>query len=81
MVLQEMRRPGVFSSKLVMAGLRSPVVNNRNWAINALDARQVEEWGPGVVDALHLAISEEPRDDVRERLRGLVEKASHAPKA
>jgi hypothetical protein len=80
MVLQELRRPGVFSSKLVLAGLRSPVVNNRNWAINALESQPVEKWGPEVIQVLGQAVAEEPRDDVRERMRSLVERAGDAPK-
>ncbi len=72
MLLQEMRRPGVYSPRMIVAGLRSPVVNNRNMAITALENHPVEEWGPEVVRAVRGAAAEEPRDDVRERLCGLV---------
>ena len=72
MLLQEMRRPGVFSQKLVMAGLRSPVVNNRNMAITALEHHPVQRWGQEVMQVVRQALAEEPRDDVRERLCGLV---------
>jgi hypothetical protein len=71
-LLQEMRRPGVFSARLVAAGLRSPVVNNRNMAITALEHHPVERWGPEVVQVLRQALAEEPGDDVRERLRVVV---------
>lgn len=52
--------------------MRSPVVNNRNMAINALEAHPAESWGPDLVQTLDLAIAQEPRDDVRDRLRALV---------
>ncbi len=73
-LLQEMKRDGVYGPVLVAAGLRSPVVRNRNMAINALEGRQVGEWGEDVVRAVERAVVEEPRDDVRERLVGLVER-------
>ena len=40
-LLQEMRRDGVYSPALVAAGLRSPVVRNRNMATNALEGRPI----------------------------------------
>jgi hypothetical protein len=77
-LLQEMRRPGVFSPRLVAAGLRSPVIHNRNWAITALEHRPVEKWGPELIHLLSRAVAEEPRDDVRDRLRGLIGRSSDA---
>lgn len=74
MVLQEMKREGVYSPALVATGLRSPVVRNRNMAINALEERPVGEWGAEVVRAVALAVVQEPCDDVRERLAHLAEK-------
>jgi hypothetical protein len=68
-VLQEMRREGVFSNKLVAAGLRSPVVRNRNMALTALGKHAVSEWGPEVRGALRLLLADEPRDDVRARVQ------------
>jgi hypothetical protein len=77
-LLQEMSRPGVFSPALVRAGLRSPVVNSRNMAITALESHPVANWGPELVRLLAQAIAQEPRDDVRERLRTLAAKVSGA---
>jgi hypothetical protein len=75
-LLQEMKRPGVYSPAIVAAGLRSPVVRNRNMAVNALENRLVGAWGEEVVRAVQRAVAEEPRDDVRERLAGLAAKFS-----
>jgi hypothetical protein len=71
MVLQDMKREGVYSAVLVTAGLRSPVVRNRNMAINALEGRPVGAWGEEVVRAVERSVAEEPCGDVRERLVGL----------
>ncbi len=71
-LLQEMRRDGVYSPALVAAGLRSPVVRYRNMATYALVGRPVGEWSEEVVRAVERAVAEEPCDDVRERLVGLV---------
>jgi hypothetical protein len=71
MVVQEMRRPGVFSDRLLATALRSPVVNNRNMAINALETHTSSEWGPAIRRALSQALHDEPREDVRERLGDL----------
>jgi hypothetical protein len=71
MLLQEMRRPGVYRVKMIVAGLRSPAVNNRNMAITALKHRPVERWQPAVVSAVRQAVAEEP-NAVRQRVQGLV---------
>lgn len=56
------------------AGLRRPVVRNRNMAVNALEGRAVGEWGEDVVRVVERAVAEESRDDVRERLVGVATK-------
>ena len=75
-VLQEMTRDGVYSAALVAAGLRSPVVRNRNMALKALESRPVGEWGEEVVRAVERAVAEEPCDNVRKRLAVLAAKIS-----
>jgi hypothetical protein len=79
MLLQEMRRPGVYSPRMIAAGLRSPVVNNRNMAITALENHAVEEWTSDIVGVVRQAAVDEPRDDVRERLESLLAKVSESP--
>ena len=68
-----MRRDGAYRAALVVAGLRSPVVRNRNMAASALEGRPAAAWGEEVVKAVERAVTEEPRDDVRERLAILVQ--------
>jgi hypothetical protein len=68
-VLQEMRREGVFSGRLIAAALRSPVVRNRNMALAALEKQPVPLWNARVREALRLLVTDEPRDDVRQRVQ------------
>ena len=53
---------------LVAAALSSPVIRNRNMAINALTAWPRETWPDEAVPALRTALLAEPTDKVRQRL-------------
>lgn len=55
--------------RLVQAGLRSPVVRNRNMAVAALSAWGRDRWGDDLRGALEAAAKIEPEDDVRERMQ------------
>jgi hypothetical protein len=68
-ILQELHRFPGRGAKLIEAGLRSPVVRNRNKAVNALAAWSREEWPSGLKAALERAVGCEPNEDVRERMR------------
>ncbi|WP_436492729.1 hypothetical protein [Actinokineospora sp. HUAS TT18] len=57
---------------LVDAALRSPVVNNRNMALNVIEAW--ETWPAAVRPALEVALRDEPTPDVRERIRALLDR-------
>ena len=57
---------------LIAAGLRSPVVRNRNMALNALEAWGAANWPDKARTALRHARSVEPNDDVRERIDALL---------
>ena len=70
-VLQELRRFPGRGVRLIEAGLRSPVVRNRNMAVAALAAWSRAEWPGGTAEALERAARCEPKDDVRD----LMEKA------
>jgi hypothetical protein len=59
--------------RLVDAALRSPVVRNRNLALKTLAAWGRDRWPASAADALARALDEEPRDDVRERIRRVIE--------
>lgn len=64
-VLQDLRRfPGI-GDKLIEAGLKSPVVRNRNMAITALANWRDEDWTTEMKATLQTAASVEPVDDVR----------------
>lgn len=70
-VLQELRRPGLFSPSLVIAGLRSPVVRVRTMAAAALESQPVDTWGPDMAEALERSLKAEPNDKLRGRLQEL----------
>lgn len=71
-VVQELGRfPGV-GWPLVAAALRSPVVRNRNMAVNTLRVWGRSAWPTGVRAALRRARDDEPREDVRQRIDQLL---------
>jgi hypothetical protein len=70
-VVQEMRRESVFSPRLVASAQRSPVVGNRNMAVAALENHPIEEWGSGLARDLLRAASDEPDEQVRERMKAV----------
>lgn len=77
-VLQDLGpHPGV-GAALIRAGLRSPVVRNRNMALRALSEwpreRRIAEWLP-LLDAAHAA---EPDPDVKARIAALREECASA---
>ena len=68
MILQSL---GPYSGKgkaLVLAGLRSPVVRNRNMALNALAAWNAADRDAEIIAALRKASADEPRPEVKERI-------------
>ena len=68
-VLQDLRRFPGRGARLIEAGLKSPVVRNRNMAVNALAAWSREDWPGGLKEALERAAGCEPKEDVRERMQ------------
>ncbi|XVQ08570.1 hypothetical protein ACQP1W_39365 [Spirillospora sp. CA-255316] len=58
---------------LVMAGLASPVVRNRNMAIRTLEGWGRDAWPEGVGDAVTAALAREPDESVRGRLQALLD--------
>lgn len=67
-ILQELRRFPGHGQSLIKAGLRSPVVRNRNMAIATLAAWGRERWNEGLRTALEDAANSEPSADVLERM-------------
>lgn len=68
-VLQDLRRFPGRGARLIEAGLKSPVVRNRNMALNALAAWAQGDWPTRLKEALERAIQCEPKEDVRERMQ------------
>ncbi len=68
-VLQDLRRFPGRGARLIEAGLKSPVVRNRNMALNALAAWARGDWPAGLKEALEQAVRCEPKEDVRERMQ------------
>jgi hypothetical protein len=68
-ILQELRRFPGLGAMLIEAGLKSPVVRNRNMTVAALAAWSREGWPGRLERALEQAAGCEPNEDVRERMR------------
>lgn len=71
-ILQELNRFPGKGKDLILAGLDSPVIRNRNMALKALSA-----WDPKLLDGeiislLKKAYSEEPDTDVKERIKKII---------
>lgn len=71
MLVQEMRREGVFSGPLLAAALWSPVVPNRSMAVTALEQHPVLEWGPLVSEVVVQLAQQESDQQIRERVQVL----------
>ncbi len=67
-VVQELRKFPGYGSRLIQAGLRSPVVRNRNRAVAALAAWGHDRWDDELRTALEAAAKIEPEEDVRGRM-------------
>jgi hypothetical protein len=67
-ILQELRRFPGRGATLIEAGLKSPVVRNRNMGVAALAAWPRGEWSGGLERVLERAAGCEPNEDVRERM-------------
>lgn len=72
-ILQDLRRFPGKGFRLVEAGLRSPVVRNRNMSINALSEWGKDKWPETAEATLKQAISIEPKEDVRKRMLNVLD--------
>lgn len=72
-VLQDLRRFPAKGWRLIRAGLRSPVVRNRNMAINALSTWPRSQRSPEITHFLLSVHETEPCEDVKRRLSMLLE--------
>jgi hypothetical protein len=67
-VLQELRRFPDYGAVFLEAGLKSPVVRNRNMALAALSEWEQSDRPSSALAVLKAAAAIEPVDDVRERM-------------
>lgn len=68
-VLQDLRRFPGKGWLLISAGLRSPVVRNRNMAVRALGSWEQSQWPEDALSLLRRAVQEEPVADTREMMQ------------
>lgn len=67
-ILQDLGRFPGNGARLLKAGLRSPVVRNRNMALKALDQWGKAHWPPDMIPVLQEVLQREPNEDVRRRI-------------
>jgi hypothetical protein len=78
-VLQKLRRFPGRGAGLIEAGLRSPVVRNRNMAVAALASWSRAEWPGALAESLGRTARCEPKDDVRARMEKTLRGESLSP--
>lgn len=72
-ILQSLDRYEGVGKELVITGLYSPVVSNRNMALNTLEAWKDTSWGDQLIKAVVQLAEIEPEDSVKERIQKLRE--------
>jgi hypothetical protein len=72
-ILQDLGSYPGHGFRLVEAGLKSPVVRNRNMAIKAMSEWGKEKWPAGSKAILEQARAVEPEKDVRERIQNTLD--------
>ncbi|WP_438447089.1 limonene hydroxylase [Gorillibacterium sp. sgz5001074] len=72
-ILQSLDRFEGIGKGLILAGLNSPVISNRNMAMKALEGWSVASWGDQLVAAINHLSEVEPDDAVKERVHKLRE--------
>jgi hypothetical protein len=71
-IVQELKRFPNMNTTLVLASLKSPVIRNRNMALNVLEARDRDSFTNDIKTALIHAAEVEPVEDVKERIMKLL---------
>lgn len=72
-IVQDLRRFPLRGWTFIQAGLRSPVIRNRNMAIHALAVWPRDSWSSEITSTVQEVRDLEPRDDVKRRLDNLFE--------
>jgi hypothetical protein len=68
-ILQELGRFPGQGEQLIRAGLKSPVIRNRNMALRALSEWGKGNWPDGMEAALAASLASEPDDEVRKSMQ------------
>jgi hypothetical protein len=72
-ILQELGRFPGHGDVFVETALRSPVIRNRNMALRVLSEWGAGNWPTGMKAAIERAIQVEPDEDVRERMKRVLQ--------
>lgn len=70
-ILQSLDRYEGMGRPLILAGLNSPVIRDRNMALRALEAWDADAWGEPIVHAVNELLEKEPEESVKERIQQL----------
>jgi hypothetical protein len=73
-VLQDLRRFPGKGWRLIKAGLQSPVIRNRNMAVNALSAWDRKSWTTEVESLFRRAYEAEPNKQTRELMKKVLDR-------
>jgi len=72
-ILQDLGRFPGHGNALVVAGLRSPVIRNRNMALKVLSQWGKDKWPKDMGEDLKTLLAKEPDEQVRECMQKLIE--------
>lgn len=72
-ILQSLDRVDRIGESLIMAGLYSPVVRNRNMALRALEGWDAASWSDQLIGAVIQLSEIEMEESVKERIQALRE--------
>lgn len=75
-VLQDLRRFPGKGWALIQAGLKSPVIRNRNMAVNALASWEKQDWTSDAEDLLRKAYEVEPNEQTKELIKKVIDRLS-----
>jgi hypothetical protein len=72
-ILQDLNQYPGKGEKFILTGLQSPVIRNRNMALKALAAWDLDIRGKNIREGLERAYEMEPDTDVKERIKKVIE--------